>query len=217
MLVPVSPSGTGKTLSRLISSWCALSHARLPSSACFKSWPSTARGGAGLSRPVIFVDPLHEDVDLRNRHPHRPLHLEAHRPLQVVRHLGDARSVLDHHVDVDGQLSVDLADLHPSVHVLAAEQRGHALAEAPGRHPHPAVALGGGMPGEGADHGRKALDAAALPPRAEGPHRGAFEINGLLVHAGPYGTIRVRSSQRSVQPWHKDAAFAVRRRSTDTT
>src|SRR4030088_439124 len=82
MLVPVSPSGTGKTLSRLISSWWALSQARLPSSARFKSWPSTARGAFGLSRPVIFVDPLHEDVDLRHRHPHRPLHLEAHRTLQ---------------------------------------------------------------------------------------------------------------------------------------
>src|SRR5256885_4711789 len=41
MLVPVSPSGTGKTLRRLTSSWLAESHVRLPSNARLKSGPST--------------------------------------------------------------------------------------------------------------------------------------------------------------------------------
>jgi len=47
--VPVSPSGTGNTLRRLISSWCALSQLRLPSSACFRSWPSTFWGPLPLA------------------------------------------------------------------------------------------------------------------------------------------------------------------------
>ncbi len=41
MLVPVSPSGTGKTLSRLTSSWFEESQLRLPRSARLKIGPST--------------------------------------------------------------------------------------------------------------------------------------------------------------------------------
>ena len=46
MLVPVSPSGTGKTLSLFTSSWFAPSQLRLPSRARLKRGPST---------PIAFV------------------------------------------------------------------------------------------------------------------------------------------------------------------
>ena len=46
MFVPVSPSGTGKTLSRFTSSWLVPSQLRLPSSARLNSGPST---------PIAFV------------------------------------------------------------------------------------------------------------------------------------------------------------------
>src|SRR5215471_9630748 len=110
MFVPVSPSGTGKTFRRLISSWCAFSHARLPNSACFRSWPSTLPAPAPLDLAVIPVSPLHEDVHLGHSHSRRSLHLEPDRALQVVRDLGDPDTVLHHHVEVDGELAVELVD-----------------------------------------------------------------------------------------------------------
>src|SRR5579859_3175680 len=83
MLVPVSPSGTGKTLRRLTSSWLAESQARLPSSACLKRGPSTATG-SGLPFGAIFVYPLHEHVDLGHGHSHPAFDLESNRRLEVV-------------------------------------------------------------------------------------------------------------------------------------
>jgi hypothetical protein len=53
MLVPVSPSGTGKTFSRLTSSWLAESQLRLPKRECFSSRPSTVVGGGGGADPGL--------------------------------------------------------------------------------------------------------------------------------------------------------------------
>src|SRR3979490_3210616 len=67
MLVPVSPSGTGKTVSRLTSSWLAVSQLRLPSRARLKSRPSTSSGlsaGFGSGAGRVFMHPLHEYVHL---------------------------------------------------------------------------------------------------------------------------------------------------------
>src|SRR5437588_3299927 len=101
MLVPVSPSGTGKTLSRLTSSWLDASQFRLPSSACLRSWPSTFPERAGSARAAIFLHPLHEHVHAHHRHSGGALDLELHCRLQVVRHLGDPHPVVDDHVDDD--------------------------------------------------------------------------------------------------------------------
>src|SRR5207253_3157414 len=144
---------------------------------CFKSWPSTVRRWSGLCRSVIFVYPLHEDVHLRDRYPHRPLYLEAHRSLQVVRHLGDPSAVLDDDIDIDGQLSGDLPDLHSPVHVLTPEQRRHALAQPPSRHSHHAVAPGCGVARDGSDNGREDLDAAPLAPSTKRADRGTVEVH----------------------------------------
>ena len=58
MFVPVSPSGTGKTLRRLTSSWFADSQLRLPNRACLKRGPSTPTGlSEAMAQPRSSLTP----------------------------------------------------------------------------------------------------------------------------------------------------------------
>src|SRR6202171_1821683 len=78
MLVPVSPSGTGKTLSASTSSRLTVSQASEPSRASLKRRPSHSMMGM-VAAPVRLwisaaaaptdVDPLNVDVDFHHREP----------------------------------------------------------------------------------------------------------------------------------------------------
>src|SRR5436309_5303789 len=123
MLVPVSPSGTGKTLRRFTSSWLPASHVRLPSSARLKTWPSTPLTLTAIRvSGTLFANALNVDVDLDDGHVDGSLDLELDGLLQVVRHLRDPDAVLHDHVHVDGQAVLELEDVDALVHVLAAQQ-----------------------------------------------------------------------------------------------
>src|SRR5919204_6702877 len=236
MFVPVSPSGTGKTLSRLTSSWLAVSQLRLPSSACLKSCPSTRSPVPALGSAAILVHPLDEYVHVAHGYAEKALDCEADRALEVVSDLGYPRSILNNHVDVDDELPVRVTDVDPLVHVLAPEQLGNAVAETAGGHAHDAVAAHCGMAGDRGHHARKDLDAA--PFMGTSKPGGAVAVARLGWHAGiggvhggkhPYGTIRLRAfrygrlwppvcatdPEQKIQPWPEDARSAAKARSTD--
>src|SRR5450631_3904465 len=78
MFDPVSPSGTGKTLRSLISSWLACRAARAPRRAASSSTPPVVSTGSwtslrfGLALPatvVLEMDDLDVDVDGDHRQP----------------------------------------------------------------------------------------------------------------------------------------------------
>src|SRR5438067_4578177 len=191
MLVPVSPSGTGKTLSRLTSSWLDASQLRLPSSARLKSGPSTPVAFvAATTSAALFAHALDVDVDPDDRHVDRALDLELHRLLQVVGDLGDADPVLDDDVDVDDQSIVLLDHVDALVHVLTPEQLGEAVAEAAAGHPADAIAAGGGVSCDRGHRRRKYLDSAPLPGLDQG---GGRFTGGWGGHQRAHGTIHVRA------------------------
>src|SRR5215471_2711473 len=210
MLVPVSPSGTGNTLSRLTSSWCAPSHARLPSNACFRSWPFTLPPPVLSALVVIPVDPLHEDVHLRDRDPGRTLDLEADSTLQVVRHFRDPDTVLDDDVQVDRQHLVHLPHLHSTVNVFAAQQSRDAVAQTPGCHAHDPVALDRGVSSNGTDHARKYLDSSSGTSRAQGAG-GCLQGHeqGLWYNPAPFFNRSVLTWQRDVKSAGKPRNMAI--------
>src|SRR5207244_12374378 len=154
MLVPVSPSGTGKTLRRLTSSWLAASQFRLPSRARLKSGPSTLDGGlAPPSLTPFFPDALDVDIDLHHRHVDGSFHGKLHSLLEVVGDLGYSDAVLDDHIHVDRQPAFHLGHLHPSIDVLPVQQLREPVSHAARRH--------------AADHGATHRGApAARPPAA---------------------------------------------------
>src|SRR5919197_6767747 len=193
MLVPLSPSGTGNTFSRLTSSWLAASQLRDPSSACLKSCPSTLRGVVSVE-DAIFVHPLHVYVHLGHGNADGALDLELDRLLEVVRDLRDPGAVLDDHVDVDGQRAAQVAHLHASVRALAVEELADTVAEAAGRHSHDAVTAGGGVAGDGGDGTRKDVDPAPLVGTSEGALLRMLRCRG---HDRPNGTIDLRRLNRA--------------------
>src|SRR5215813_9543947 len=210
MFVPVSPSGTGNTLRRLTSSWCAPSHARLPSNACFRSWPFTLPPPPVSELAVIPVDPLHEDVHLHHRNPGGSLDLEADRTFQVVRHLRDPDAVLHDDVQVDCQRLVHFPHLHPSVNVLAVQQSRYAVTQTPGCHAHDPVALDRGVSCNRTDDARKYLDPSSGTSRAQGT--GAClqgHEQGLWYNPAPF-------LNRSLQSWQRDVKSAGKPRNMAT-
>src|SRR5579859_4021024 len=120
--------------------------------------PSTARMRALLWVLAIFLDSLHEHVDVVHWHFDGPLHFELDRLLKVVGHLGDSHAVLNHDVYVDREAVVDLADLNPAVEVVAAQQLGPAISQASGGHGGHAVAPEACVPGYRTDRRRENFD-----------------------------------------------------------
>src|SRR5712664_1788213 len=111
MLVPVSPSGTGKTLSASTSSRLTASQASEPRSASLKRRPSHSRIGM-VAAPVRLwisaaaapadMDSLDVDVDFHHREAEGALDGVAHRVAEVVCDFRDPRAVLHDHVERDG-------------------------------------------------------------------------------------------------------------------
>src|SRR5438046_1040890 len=180
--------------------------------------PHRLRGGQGSG--ALFANALNVDVDLDDGHVDRPLDLELHGLLEVVRDLRDADAVLDDDVHVDDQALVGLLDVDALVHVLAAQQLREPIAQAPRGHAADAVAARGGVAGDGGYGRGKNLDPAPLPGLDQGGR-------GLRGHQRAHGTIRLRAqaSERRCAPqlqpegnsWPSNARSAARRRSTDTT
>src|ERR1700694_3553960 len=182
MFVPVSPSGTGKTFSRLTSSWLAPSQLRLPSRARLKSRPSTTSGSATASASAsgaVFMHPLDEHVHLTDRYAEQALDLEPDGALEVLRHGGDAGAVLDDHVDVDDQLAGDLMDVDAPVQVVAAEEQRDAVAEPARRHAHDAVTGHRGVARHCCHDRGEHLDPAPVA----GASKDALRVAGLLLSA----------------------------------
>src|SRR6266581_4399416 len=220
MLVPVSPSGTGNTLSRLTSSWLAASQFRLPSRACLKSGPSTLDGRfAPPNLTPFFPDALDVDVDLHDRHLDGSFDGKLHSLLEVVRDLSDSDAVLDDHIHVDRQPAIDLGDLDASIDALAVQQLREPVPHAPCRHAGDAVAAQRGVPGDRRHRGRKDLDPS---PRLRVAKRGR-RFRGherQMVQLRPAGDRCGR--QGDLPPpegfsWPNAARSAARSRNTDTT
>src|ERR1035437_3146253 len=180
MLEPVSPSGTGKTLSSLTCSWLACSHARELRSPARKAPPLISRSGAralaasALSAPVIAlfqVDPLDVDVDGDDVQAEGLLDLVLDRAHQVVGDLADAGPVLGDDVEVDDEAALPHFDLDAAVDGLAIEPLGDPVAEATSRHADDAVALPGRVTDDRGHHAPRDLDAAQPRGVAQGPSR----------------------------------------------
>src|SRR5258708_16001158 len=139
MLVPVSPSGTGKTLSRLTSSWLAESQLRLPRRARLKRGPSTPGILLSATLAALFANALDVHVDLRDRHVDRPFHLEFDRLLQVAGHLRDANPVLDDDPQLDAETALDLDHPAALVAIFPTYQLPHPITQPAPSLSHPPI------------------------------------------------------------------------------
>src|ERR1700716_991631 len=152
MLVPVSPSGTGKTLSASTSSRLTVSQASEPNRASLKRRPSHSRIGM-VAAPVSFwisaaaapadVDSLDVDVDFHHREAKGAFHGIAHRIAEVVGDFRDARAVLDDHVERDGDPVLADLDLDAPMDLVAVEPLRQAVPQATSSHGDHAIATGG--------------------------------------------------------------------------
>src|ERR1700716_2740088 len=111
MLVPVSPSGTGKTLRESTSSRLTVSQASEPSRASLNRRPSHSvmgmvaapvRLGISAAATPADVDTLDVDVDFHDRESEGPLDRVTDRVREIVGNLRDPRAVLDDDVKRDG-------------------------------------------------------------------------------------------------------------------
>src|SRR5881227_1381949 len=109
MLVPVSPSGTGKTLRASTSSRLTVSQASEPSRASLNRRPSHSvigmvaapvRLGISAAATPADVDPL--DVDFHDRETEGTLDRIADGVREVIRDLRDPGAVLDDDVERNG-------------------------------------------------------------------------------------------------------------------
>src|SRR5438067_12032949 len=125
MLVPVSPSGTGKTLRASTSSRLTVSQASEPSRASLNRRPSHSvmgmvaapvRLGISAAATPADVDPLDVDVDFHDRETEATLDRIADRIREVVRDLRDPCAGLDGDVERDGHPLLADSDLHPATH-----------------------------------------------------------------------------------------------------
>src|SRR4030081_356149 len=161
MLVPVSPSGTGNTLSASTSSRLTVSQASEPSRASLKRRPSHSRMGM-VAAPVRLwmsvaaapadVDPPDVDVDFPPREPEGALDRVAHRIAEIVGDFRNPRAVLHDHVEPDGDAILADLDLDPPMDLVAVKPLGQAIAQAARRHGDDTITAGRGMPGDGGNH-----------------------------------------------------------------
>src|SRR2546429_9059986 len=137
MVVPVSPSGTGKTLRESPSSRLTVSKATEPSRASLNRRPSHSvmgmvaapvRLGMSAAAAPADVDTLDVDVDFHDREAEGPLDRIPHRVREIVGDLGHPRAVLDDDVERDGDPI--LADFHldAPMQLVAVQPFGQAVA-----------------------------------------------------------------------------------------
>src|SRR5882762_9478062 len=180
MLVPVSPSGTGKTLSASTSSRLTVSQASEPSSASLKRRPSHSRIGM-VAAPVRLwisaaaapadVDSLDVDVDFHHREPEGAFDGVAHRIAEVVRDLRHPGAVLDDHIEGNGDPVLADLDLDAPVDLVAVKPLRQAVPQPTGGHGDHAIATGRGMTGDGGDHMARHLDPPEVPGLDQRPRR----------------------------------------------
>src|SRR5947209_1195682 len=143
MLVPVSPSGTGKTLRASTSSRFTVSQASEPSRASLKRRPSHSRIGT-VAAPVRLwisaaaapadVDPLDVDVDLHHRQAEGAFDGVANRVAEVVRDLRDPSAVLHDHVKGDRDPVLADLDLDAPMDLVAVKPFRQAVPQAASGH-----------------------------------------------------------------------------------
>src|SRR5512146_1759184 len=170
MFVPVSPSGTGNTLSAFTVCWLVLSQVRPASVRLLRACPSKGRLrsfsrrvvstliGCILSR-VAHTQACYVDVDLVDGHPQRLLDVVLHSVGHAVRHGRNARAVFDDHKDVD----VDVVPVEPHRDALGRFLRNgqrQALRQVLRRQAHHAIGLQRGMVRDGR-HGLRGYVYAA--------------------------------------------------------
>src|SRR5438034_2008909 len=170
MLVPVSPSGTGKTLSASTSSRLIVSQASEPSRASLNSWPShSVMGMVGAPVRVVVsaaadVDALDVDVDLDHGQTQGALHRIADGVREVVCDFRDPRAVLDDDIERDGDAVLPDFDLDATMQLVAVQPLGEAVAQPAGGHRDHAIASGGRVAGDGGDDVARHFD----PPEVSG-------------------------------------------------
>src|SRR5256885_1558385 len=147
MLVPVSPSGTGKTFRESTSSRLTVSHASEPSRASLNRRPSHSvmgmvavpvRLGISAAATPADVDPLDVDVDFHDGETEGTLDRIPNRVREVVGDLRDACAVLDDDVERDRHpvlahfdLDTTLRDLRKGPPVRAQRESLEGAHEAP--------------------------------------------------------------------------------------
>src|SRR5438105_5947499 len=172
MLVPVSPSGTGKTLRASTSSRLSVSQASEPSNASLNSRPSHCVMGMDgalvigdvSAAATTDVNALHIHIHLNHRQAEGPLDRIPDRIRKVMSDFGDTGGVLEDDVERDRHPLVAHLDFDPAVKLVAMQPLRQAIAQAAGSHPHHPVAAGGRMPGNGGDDVTRYLD----PPEVSG-------------------------------------------------
>src|SRR5256885_7818933 len=143
MLVPVSPSGTGKTFRESTSSRLTVSHASEPRRASLNRRPSHSvmgmvavpvRLGISAAATPADVDPLDVDVDFHDRETDGTLDRIADRIREVVRDLRDPCAVLDDDVERDGHPILAHFDLDAPMQFVAMQALRPTVAQATGPH-----------------------------------------------------------------------------------
>src|SRR5436309_12566692 len=158
MLVPVSPSGTGNTLSASTSSRLIVSQASEPSRASLNSRPSHSVMGmvgapvrvlvsAAAAAATTDVDALDVDVDLDHGQSQGALDRIPDGIRKDVCDFGHPRPVLDDDIEGDGDSVLPDLDLEAAVQLVAVQALGEPVAQPAGGHPHDAVASGGSVAG----------------------------------------------------------------------
>src|SRR5205807_3688459 len=139
MLVPVSPSGTGKTFRESTSSRLTVSQASEPSRASLNRRPSHSvmgmvaapvRLGISAAATPADVDPLDVDVDFHDRESEGPLDRIPDRVREVVGHLRDPGAVLDNDIEGDGDPVLAHFHFDAPMQLVAMQPLGQAVAQA---------------------------------------------------------------------------------------
>src|SRR6202011_3138980 len=160
MLVPVSPSGTGKTLRASTSSRLTVSQASEPSRASLNKRPlhsvmgmvaAPVRLGISAAATPADMDTLDVDVDFHDRESEGALDRIPDGVPEVVGHLRDPRAVLHDDVQRNAEPTLTHLDLDAPMQFVAVQALGQAISQAAGSHGDNAVAARRRMPGNGGD------------------------------------------------------------------
>src|SRR5439155_15042240 len=143
MFVPVSQTGTGKTLRASTSSRLTVSQASEPSRASLNRRPSHSvmgmvaapvRLGISAAATPADVDPLDVDVDFHDRETEGTLDRIADRVREVVRDLRDPGAVLDDDVERNGHPILAHLDLDAALDFVAMQTLRQSLSQAAVSH-----------------------------------------------------------------------------------